>query len=81
VNAIREIQKKSNQASDKEMSEIIEQFDPDKDGFIQVDEILQALEIIGNEKVKISKKHLKEIIDLVRKERIVDEKEKKMKWN
>jgi len=77
VNAIREIQKKSNQASDKEMSEIIEQFDPDKDGFIQVDEILQALEIIGNEKVKISKKHLKEIIDLVRKERIVDEKEKK----
>ena len=38
---------------------------------------LQALEIIGNEKVKISKKHLKEIIDLVRKEHIVEEKEKK----
>ena len=37
----------------------------------------EALEIIGNEKVKISKKHLKEIIDLVRKEHIVEEKERK----
>jgi hypothetical protein len=34
------------------------------------------LELIGNEKVKISKKHLQEIIDLVRKEHIVEEKEK-----
>jgi hypothetical protein len=33
--------------------------------------------LIGNEKVKISKKHLKEIIDLVRKEHIVEEIEKK----
>ena len=33
--------------------------------------------MIGNEKVKISKKHLKEIIDLVRKEHIIEEKEKK----
>ena len=33
--------------------------------------------MIGNEKVKISKKHLQEIIDLVRKEHLVEEKEKK----
>jgi hypothetical protein len=32
----------------------------------------QALELIENEKVKISKKNLKEIIDLVRKEHIVE---------
>lgn len=37
----------------------------------------KALEIIGNEKVKISKKHLQEVINLVRKEHIVEEKEKK----
>lgn len=36
----------------------------------------KALEIIGNEKVEISKKHLKDILDLVRKEHIVQEKEK-----
>lgn len=80
-----------------QVSEIIQQFDHDKDGFIEADEILkvenrwavflckkrefsvffQALEIIGSEKVKISKKHLKEIIDVVRKEQIVEEKEKK----
>ena len=33
--------------------------------------------MIGNEKVQISKKHLKEIIDLVHKEHIVEEIEKK----
>ena len=32
--------------------------------------------MIGNEKVQLSKKHLKEIIDLVRKEHIIEEKEK-----
>jgi hypothetical protein len=35
--------------------------------------------MIGNEKVKISKKHLKEIIDLVRKEHIIEEMEAKTK--
>lgn len=76
--------------------DIINQFDHNKDGYIEADEILkvsnkrffsyfvlflrfssQVLEIIGNEKVKISKKHLKEIIDVVRKEHIVEEIEKK----
>ncbi|CAF4933202.1 unnamed protein product, partial [Rotaria sp. Silwood1] len=77
VNAIREIQKVSNQSTDTQVWDLINQFDHNKDGFIEADEILKALEIIGNEKVKISKKHLKEIIDLVRKEQIVEEKERK----
>ncbi|CAF0784652.1 unnamed protein product [Didymodactylos carnosus] len=77
VNAIRQIQKMSSQASEAEMEDIIQQFDPDRDGYIQVDEILKALELIASEKVKISKQHLKEVIDLVRKEHIVEEKEKK----
>jgi len=79
VNTIREIQKVSNSNVDTQVSEIINQFDHDKDGFIDADEVLKALEIIGNEKVKISKKHLKEIIDVVRKETIVEEKEAKTK--
>ncbi|CAF0917363.1 unnamed protein product [Rotaria sordida] len=65
VNTIRELQKVSNQSTDVHVRDIINQFDHNKDGFIEVDEILKALEIIGNEKVKISKKHLKEIIDLM----------------
>ncbi|CAF5185142.1 unnamed protein product [Rotaria magnacalcarata] len=77
VNTIRELQKVSNKSTDIQVWDLINQFDHNKDGFIEVDEILKALEIIGNEKVKISKKHLKEIIDVVRKEHIVEEKEKK----
>ncbi|CAF0917200.1 unnamed protein product [Rotaria sp. Silwood1] len=45
--------------------DVINQFDHDKDGLIEADEIFKALEIIENEKVKISKKHLKEIFDLI----------------
>ncbi len=94
VNTIRQIQKASNEFTDAQVWDIIHQFDHNKDGFIEADEILkvktknilsnlskyflfQTLEIIGNEKVQISKKHLKEIVDLVRKEHIVQEKEKK----
>ncbi|CAF1471626.1 unnamed protein product [Adineta steineri] len=77
VNTIRKIQKVSNTNVDSQIWDIINQFDHNKDGIIEADEILKALEIIENEKVKISKKHLKEIIDLVRKEHIVEEKEKK----
>ncbi|CAF1183088.1 unnamed protein product [Adineta ricciae] len=77
VNTIRQIQKVSNQSLDPQVWDIINQFDHNKDGFIEVDEILKALEIIENEKVQISKKHLKEIIDLVRKEHMIEEKEKK----
>ncbi|CAF3962801.1 unnamed protein product, partial [Rotaria magnacalcarata] len=64
VNTIRELQKVSNKSTDIQVWDLINQFDHNKDGFIEVDEILKALEIIGNEKVKISKKHLKEIIDV-----------------
>ncbi|CAF2967136.1 unnamed protein product [Rotaria sp. Silwood2] len=77
VNTIREIQKVSNKFPDTQVWDIINQFDHNKDGFIEADEILKAFEIIGNEKVKISKKHLKEIIDLVRKEQIIEDKERK----
>ncbi|CAF4829440.1 unnamed protein product [Rotaria sp. Silwood1] len=51
--------------------DVINQFDHDKDGLIEADEIFKALEIIENEKVKISKKHLKEIFDLITFDQII----------
>jgi len=59
VNTIRQIQKVSNQNVEQQVWDIIHQFDHNKDGFIEADEILEALEIIENEKVKISKKTFK----------------------
>ncbi|CAF1087287.1 unnamed protein product [Adineta ricciae] len=76
VNTIRQIQKASNESNDAQVWDIINQFDHNKDGFIEADEILKALELIGNEKVQISKTHLQEIIGLVRKEHIVEKKVK-----
>ncbi len=42
VNTIRQIQKVSNQSTDAQVWEIIHQFDHNKDGFIEADEILKV---------------------------------------
>ncbi len=42
VNTIRQIQKASNQNIDPQLWEIINQFDHNKDGFIEADEILEV---------------------------------------
>ncbi|CAF2236591.1 unnamed protein product [Rotaria magnacalcarata] len=81
VNTIRELQKVSNKSTDIQVWDLINQFDHNKDGFIEVDEILKALEIIGNEKVKISKKHLKEIIDVMSFNEIIQELSKNIQLN
>ncbi|UJR30304.1 hypothetical protein I4U23_017841 [Adineta vaga] len=65
VNTIRQIQKVSNNSNDAHVWDIIYQFDHNRDGFIEADEILKALEIVDNENVQISRKHLKEILDLM----------------
>jgi Ca2+-binding EF-hand superfamily protein len=42
VNTIRQVQKVSNQGVDAQVWEVINQFDHDKDGFIDADEILKV---------------------------------------
>jgi len=42
INAIRQIQKVSSQSTDAQVWEIIQQFDHNKDGFIEADEILKV---------------------------------------
>ena len=76
VNTIRQLQQASNESNEAQVLDIINQFDHNKDGFIEADEILKALELVGNENVQISKKYLKEILDLVRKEHFIQAKEK-----
>ncbi len=46
VNTIRQIQKVSNQNVDPQLWEIINQFDHNKDGFIEADEILKVNKIL-----------------------------------
>lgn len=42
VNTIRQIQKVSNQSTDAHVWDIIRQFDHNRDGFIEADEILKV---------------------------------------
>lgn len=76
VNTIRQLQQASNESNEAQVLDIINQFDHNKDGFIEADEILKALEFVGNENVQISKKYFKEILDLVRKEHFIQAKER-----
>ena len=42
INTIRQIQKVSNEAVDAQVWDIIHQFDHNRDGFIEADEILEV---------------------------------------
>jgi hypothetical protein len=42
INTIRQIQKASNHSNDAQLWDIINQFDHNKDGFIEADEILKV---------------------------------------
>jgi hypothetical protein len=42
INTIRQIQKVSNQSIDTQLWDIIHQFDHNKDGFIEADEVLKV---------------------------------------
>ncbi len=42
INTIRQLQKASNQSNDAQVWDIIHQFDHNKDGFIEADEILKV---------------------------------------
>jgi Ca2+-binding EF-hand superfamily protein len=46
VNTIRQIQKVSNQNVDTQLWDVINQFDHNKDGFIEADEILEVMHVI-----------------------------------
>lgn len=68
VEAIHKIQKVPDASRLERISQVLGKIDIDKDGVVKVDDVLRVLELIGRENVKLSKKQMDELIDLIGKE-------------
>lgn len=54
------------------LTEVLSKMDADRDGIVRVDVLLKMLELVGNEKVKLNKKQVDELIELIDKEEAIE---------
>lgn len=73
IEAIHKIQKVPDASRLERISEVLGKIDMDKDGVVKVDDVLRVLELIGRENVKLTKKQMDELIDLIGKEDAIKE--------
>ncbi|XP_070493145.1 mitochondrial proton/calcium exchanger protein [Chironomus tepperi] len=79
MNAIRKIQKVSDESVLLQIEKILGRIDDDRDGSIRVEDVLKVIETIGKENVNLKENQLNEILDLIDKEEILETEEKIVK--
>ncbi|KAL7032667.1 hypothetical protein ACKWTF_007376 [Chironomus riparius] len=79
MNAIRKIQKVSDESVLLQIEKILGRIDDDRDGSIKVEDVLKVIETIGKENVNLKENQLNEILDLIDKEEILETEEKIVK--
>jgi len=72
VAAIKQIQSVPDEHRLKRIAEILGKIDDDHDGAIKIEDVLKVVELIGKEDVKLSKKQVDELVDLMDKEEILE---------
>lgn len=77
ITAIKKIQNVPDQHRLQRIAEILAKIDNDRDGSIKIEDVLKVLELIGKEDIKLSKKQVDELLDLINKEVILEEKSQK----
>ncbi|KDR19565.1 mitochondrial proton/calcium exchanger protein isoform X1 [Zootermopsis nevadensis] len=70
--AIKRIQKVPDDSLVDRISEVLAKMDIDKDGAIRLDDVLKVVELVGKENVKLNKKQIDDIIDLMSKEDLLE---------
>ncbi|KAJ9576530.1 hypothetical protein L9F63_025571, partial [Diploptera punctata] len=70
--AIKQIQKVPDDSLVDRISEVLAKMDIDKDGAIRLDDVLKVIELVGKENVKLNKKQIDEIVDLLSKEELIE---------
>ncbi|GAB1864426.1 Mitochondrial proton/calcium exchanger protein [Camponotus japonicus] len=68
VAAIKQFQNVGDEHRLKRIAEILKKIDNDRDGSIKIEDLLKVVELIGKEEVKLSKKQVDELIELMDKE-------------
>ncbi|XP_014295082.1 mitochondrial proton/calcium exchanger protein [Microplitis demolitor] len=72
IAAIKKIQSVPDEEKLNRMQEILGEIDVDRDGAIKIEDVLKVIELIGKEDVKLNKKQLNEIINLMEKEEVLE---------
>ncbi|XP_042900197.2 mitochondrial proton/calcium exchanger protein [Parasteatoda tepidariorum] len=79
VTAIRKIRKVSDESKLQQIAEVLEKLDVDRDGSVEIDDLLKVIELLENEDVKVTKKQMDDIIELLLKEETLEKTEKKLR--
>lgn len=77
--AIKQIQNVPDEHRLHRITEILGKIDDDRDGAIKIEDVLKVVELIGQEDVKLSKKQVDELIELLDKEEILETEEQAQK--
>lgn len=72
IAAIKQIQNVPDEHRLHRIAEILGKIDDDRDGAIKIEDVLKVVELIGQEDVKLSKKQVDELIELLDKEEILE---------
>ncbi|KAL3864049.1 hypothetical protein ACJMK2_005760 [Sinanodonta woodiana] len=62
---------------DTRLQKIVQVLDEDKDGNIDISHTLKVIELLGRENIKLSASQMTDIIDLLKRETLIEEEEKK----
>lgn len=76
VQAMRKLQKQPDSERLQKIEAVLAKMDDDHDGVVKVDDVLQVIELIGKEDVKLSSRQVNEIIALLEKEESLEFAEK-----
>uniref|UniRef100_A0A023FWY9 Mitochondrial proton/calcium exchanger protein n=1 Tax=Amblyomma parvum TaxID=251391 RepID=A0A023FWY9_AMBPA len=76
VLAMRRIQKSSSDTRLEMITDLLDTLDIDHDGAVKIDHVLKVIDTLGRENVKVSPAQMKEIIELLIKEEVLQAKSK-----
>ena len=72
LGAVQGLQKVPDSSRLERISEVIASMDEDSDGIVKVEHVQKVIEILGRDNVQLSAKQVKQIIDLVGKEEMIE---------
>merc|ERR1712013_628567 len=72
LGAVQGLQKVPDSSRLERISEVIASMDEDSDGIVKVEHVQKVIEILGRDNVQLSAKQVKQIIDLIGKEEMLE---------
>jgi LETM1 and EF-hand domain-containing protein 1 len=76
MGAVRKLRDVKDPAKLERIASVLAKLDDDKDGKIEVDDLVKVIDVVGREHIDLSSKQLEEIVSMLAKEEFVEEKGK-----